>query len=79
MAVGHQGNRLLSFQIIRHGLWFTLAYCMRGVEGSAAVHIGWNTPHESFNLASEISRKLGVFEWKSEGCHSIFHLYSDAY
>ena len=35
------------------------------------------TPYEGLNLANHISRKLGVFDRKLEGNHSIFHCYSD--
>ena len=35
------------------------------------------TPYEGLSLANQISRKLGIFERKLEGNHSIFHCYSD--
>ena len=31
-----------------------------------------NTPYEGPNLANRISRKLGVFDRKLEGSHSVF-------
>ena len=37
------------------------------------------TPYEGLNLPNQISRKLGVFDRKLEGNHSIFHCYSNIY
>ena len=37
------------------------------------------TSYEGLHLPNQISRKLGVFDRKLEGNHSIFHCYSDIY
>ena len=37
------------------------------------------TPYEVSNLANQNSRKLGVFNRKLEGSHSLFHSHFDKY